>query len=121
MCRCHFSGICSHNDASDLEIESSPWIKATANGRFHETSLTLVAEPNNDDEREGFVTVKADGQSKTFKATQAQSGINDAVTGNNATLKAVYTLDGTEVHGNLPAGIYIEVYTDGSARKRIVK
>lgn len=111
----------SYNDASDLEIESSPWIKAAATGRFHNTRVSLVAETNSDEEREGFVTVKADGQSKTFKVKQAQSGINDAIAGGNATVKAVYNLDGTEVHGNLPAGMYIEVYTDGSARKRIVK
>ena len=111
----------SYNDASDLDIESSPWIKATATGRFHNTKIVVSAEANDEAKRDGSVTVKTDGLSKTFKVTQLQSGIEDAIAGSHATLKAVYTLDGVEVTGTLPAGIYVEVYTDGTARKRIVK
>lgn len=110
----------SFNDGSKLEFECSPWIKASATGRYA-TKLAITAEPTDEANREGFVTVKTDGLSKTFKVTQQLSGINDAIGANGATVKATYTLDGIEVSGELPAGIYIDVYTDGTATKRVIK
>jgi len=111
----------SYNDAAMFEFESSPWIKASATGRFGNTKLILSAEPTDEAGREGFVTVKTDGLSKTFKVTQQQSGIEDVTGSAEAALKAVYTLDGIKVSGELPAGVYVEVYTDGAVRKRVVK
>ena len=111
----------SYNDASALTIESSPWIKASATGRYRDTKLVITTVPGTEDE-EGFVTVAADGMSKTIKVTRRQSGIDDAVAGTDAEIEAVYTIDGVRVNAEaLPAGVYIEVYTDGTARKRVVK
>lgn len=111
----------SYNAASALTIESSPWIKASVTGRYRDTKLAIATVPGADGE-EGFVTVAADGMSKTIKVTRRQSGIDDAVAGADAEIEAVYTIDGIKVNAEgLPAGVYVEVYTDGTARKRVVK
>ena len=50
------------------------------------------------------------------------SSINGIVAEGEKTVAGYYNLNGTRVNAEaLPAGVYIEVYTDGTARKRVVK
>lgn len=109
----------TYYNGSDLTIESSPWIEATASGRYNECKILVNADQATE-AREGFVKVSAPGvETKTFKVTQDVSALS-AIEAAGRTVKAVFTPAGTPADLSAP-GIYIVTYSDGSVEKTVVK
>ncbi len=111
--------LATYYNGEDLTIECSPWLTATATGRYDECVVTVVAD-NAEAPRDGEVTVSAPGvEPLTFKVAQATTGLN-SITGNLREVKSVHTLSGVKADLSAP-GVYVVTYSDGSVEKKVVK
>ncbi|MDE6628324.1 MAG: hypothetical protein K2K36_03020 [Muribaculaceae bacterium] len=112
----------SFYDGSDLTVTAPAGAEATVTGRYGDCRLNL----RHDDTAviaQGKVTVSGPGVKVELDLTQ-NAGIESVSTEElNATAAEVYTLTGARVSlsADLPAGLYVVKYSDGSIRKTAIK
>lgn len=110
----------SYYDSSKLSVTVPAGVEASLAGRYNECELTL--EHNDADViAEGNVVVSGPGVELTIPLSEV-AGISDAITSNDAEVKAIYDLTGRHISADeVTNGIYIVKYTDGTAQKVAVK
>lgn len=110
----------SYYDSSKLSVTVPAGVEASLAGRYNECELTL--EHNDADViAEGNVVVSGPGVELTLPLSEV-AGISDAITSNDAEVKAIYDLTGRRINADeVTNGIYIVKYTDGTAQKVAVK
>lgn len=110
----------SYYDSSKLSVTVPAGVEASLAGRYNECELTL--EHNDADViAEGDVVVSGPGVELTIPLSEV-AGISDAVTSNDADVKAIYDLTGRRINADeVTSGIYIVKYTNGTAQKVAVK
>lgn len=109
----------SYYDGSKLTVETPEGITASAAGRYDECKLTVAHTGSA--AVEGSIKVKAPGVELTIPV-KATSGITDVAAGENAEVIGLYDLSGRRVDAAAAApGVYVVKYSDGTARKQLVK
>ncbi len=112
----------SFYDPARVAVEVPEGFEARVEGRYHQANLIITGLK--DGPAGNFTAkVKCPGYeiSVPFSSKGVTVAINDIIAdGDSETIKAVYTVDGRQVEAdveNLPAGIYIVTYADGTTRK----
>lgn len=113
----------SYHPAENLAVTAPAGVEAEVTGRYGATTLSLK---HNDAavSVDGDVTVSAPGHIVTIKVKSKGAGVDDEIVADtDAVITGVYTLAGQQLGTAMPsaAGVYIVRYSDGTARKLVVK
>jgi len=114
----------SYYEGSKLSVacadgsELPSWLNAEVSGQYDKTTLTLTATSTGKSATADLV-VTAPGVKAALKVNKiSTTGISAASGEATATVKSVYSVSGQQQCGNAaPAGLYIEIDSNGHARK----
>lgn len=112
----------SYYDASELEVESSEWIHASASGRLGDAKLNITVDPGHE-KSTGYVVLKGTGVELRL-TIETGSGASAAAVASNPDIIAIHSVDGASVSLNsadINPGIYVATMSDGSSRKICVR
>lgn len=111
----------SYYDGSKLSVEVPAGVEATVTGRYNKCVLT-VKHNNADVIAEGNVVVKGPGVEVSIPVKEGTVGISGITAENEAEITGIYDLNGRRINAaDAKDGIYVVKYSDGTARKTVVR